>query len=329
MLPPDPILRAACHWLDLLQRSPMPTAQALIRAESGQRELTLTQYSTALDWLISNGLLIRWDGQLAVAPRSARPDAQSDQQTGLPPRYRARRCRMATRCRPIDQGPTEVPQDTARVAAALGLGDGEAFAAIRQVHGRVDLELRSRIGAAGERALVKLLEAEWPGAVVHVALANDGFGYDVLLYAAERAWHLEVKTSTRQGRSVIYLSRHEFEVARFDDNWRLILIILGESGQVASISTIDHKILFSQAPHDVANFSRWESARFEVTRDQQMYGLAFLRQELIPTIKNGLLRPPPLTQATDHPLSHRMTYESNQEFTRTQPATLCHTSTIQ
>lgn len=269
----------------------MPTAQALIRAESGQRELTLTQYSTALDWLISNGLLIRWDGQLAVAPEALGLTRKAISRLVFLRGIEHEGAAWLPDADLLIRDPTEVPQDTARVAAALGLGDGEAFAAIRQVHGRVDLELRSRIGAAGERALVKLLEAEWPGAVVHVALANDGFGYDVLLYAAERAWHLEVKTSTRQGRSVIYLSRHEFEVARFDDNWRLILIILGESGQVASISTIDHKILFSQAPHDVANFSRWESARFEVTRDQQMYGLAFLRQELIPTIKNGLLRP--------------------------------------
>ncbi len=49
-----------------------------------------------------------------------------------------------------------MPQDVATLAAELGLGDHVALSTIREVHGRIDLEQRAAVGAAGELALSSL-----------------------------------------------------------------------------------------------------------------------------------------------------------------------------
>lgn len=64
------------------------------------------------------------------------------------------------------------------------------------------------------------LERRWPGSTRHVALTDDGLGYDLAFSCRGRTLHLEVKTTGRRGRLVLYLSRHEHEVALLDPDWR-------------------------------------------------------------------------------------------------------------
>jgi hypothetical protein len=293
VLPPDPVLRAACRWLDLLQRSTLPTARELIRADSGYRDLTFTQYSTALDWLTSIGLLPLGDsGKTAAAPEVLGLDSHGIARLLF---LRGIEFEMPPWLPDADllvNDPVELPQDAARVVTTLGLTEPEAFIAVRQVHGKIDLAERSRVGAVGESALVRLLEAEWPESVVHLALEDDGLGYDVLLRIADRAWHLEIKSSTRKGRSVIYLSRNEFDVAKIDANWRLVIVRLDESDEIAAVNTALHVNIFDSAPQNVAPGARWESARFDVSHADQSPGLSFLSHEAM-AIKNSLLRPYP------------------------------------
>ena len=61
-----------------------------------------------------------------------------------------------------------LPEETTELAASLGLDEDTALRVIRQVHGKVDLAERARVGLLGEIALVALLQRQWPGCVHHV-----------------------------------------------------------------------------------------------------------------------------------------------------------------
>lgn len=301
MLPAEAVLAAACRWLDLLQRSDLPTARALVRTYSGHRRLTSTQYATALDWLATVGLLVDGPDGLAPAPEIlglSRADLHHQLlQRGLehaaPPWLADADLYVSTA--------SDLPADVTQLASNLGLDEQAAFAAVRQVHGRIDLAHRSRIGEAGEQAMVELLDKMWPGAAVHIALQHDGFGYDVLLRAPDRPWHLEVKSTTRAGRAVIYLSRHEYEVAQHDQHWRLLLVRLDANDSVQAVATVDHAALWQRAPQDAGPGGRWETARFDVHRNEVSPGLVFLPapsgagrcQLLFPAVPdNDASRPP-------------------------------------
>lgn len=276
MLPAEAVLLAARRWLDLLQRSDLATARALIRADSDHRRLTSTQYATALEWLAAVGLLVDGPDGLAAAPEIIGLDIpeldrqllQRSLEHAAPPWLADADLHVPT--------PNDLPADVAQLAAMLGLDEAAAFAAVRQVHGRVDLSERSRVGAAGERGLVQLLEQLWPGAVIHIALQHDGFGYDIQLNLGDGPWHLEIKSTTRAGRSVIYLSRHEYEVAQHDRRWRLLLVRLDTTDSVAAIATVDQARLWQRAPQDSGIAGRWESARFDIHHDELRPGLDFL-----------------------------------------------------
>ena len=137
------------------------------------------------------------------------------------------------------------------VAATLNLSDRMALSAIRHVHGRVDVSRRAELGSDGERGLIELLEQHWPGTTVHVSATDDGFGYDVLFRHSGVEWHLEVKTTLRRGRLVVYLSRHEYEVSVRDPHWRLIVVGLNEEKHACAIATVQHEAVFGRTPQDV------------------------------------------------------------------------------
>ncbi|WP_369253348.1 protein NO VEIN domain-containing protein [Geodermatophilus amargosae] len=168
---------------------------------------------------------------------------------------------------------TELPQDALSLAESLGVENGAALLAIRQAHGKIDLEARARVGLAGERALLKYLESVRPGSTSHVALESDGFGYDIVLVGDDGPWHLEVKSTTRQGRIIIYVSRHEYEVSIADPAWRLIIVVLDEDHNLAKLGTVDFVRVRDRLPRDVALGARWESVRIELRQDELLAGL--------------------------------------------------------
>lgn len=175
----------------------------------------------------------------------------------------------------------ELPQDAASLAGALRLSEHVVFTAVRHVHGRVDLAERTRVGLAGERALVELLERRWPGSTTHVSQTDDGFGYDVLFRHENVHWHLEVKTTTRRGRLVIYLSRHEHDVSLHDPSWRLIVVGLDEQLQLQTIATALHSELLGRAPHDICAEAKWQSASHQLTSKDLQRGLSFLDRSTV------------------------------------------------
>lgn len=254
----------------------MAQGWALVRADSSYTDLTQTQYADALDWLGTTGILQEGEGGLCLpSALIAWPGDQVHQlvfaralEASLPP--------WLPDADILVSDSSELPQDAASLAAELGLGDQAALSTIRQVHGRLDLEQRAAVGAAGEMALVRLLEARWPGSTVHVALTDDGFGYDIAFLLGGVEWHLEVKSTTRRGRLVIYLSRHEHEVSLRDPNWRLVVVGLRGDQSPAAVATVDHGRLCHRAPTDAHPGSHWQSVRHQVSSSDLQPGLGFL-----------------------------------------------------
>lgn len=276
MLPPDNVVRAAVRWLRLLRASTVGQASSIIQADASYTDLTQTQYLSGLDWLRNLGLLSdqRHGVDLPGAVKGL-PEEQLSQLLFE---------RILEKAAPAwlpdadllvpDAG--ELPQDAASLAETLGLSERVAFVAVRHVHGRIDLAERARVGIAGERALVDLLERQWPGSTTHVALTDDGFGYDVLFRVSNVQWHLEVKSTTRRGRLVIHLSRHEHEVGLHDPNWRLVVVGLDDQLRLQGVATVEHSELFGRAPRDVCAETKWQSASHELTSKDLQRGFSFL-----------------------------------------------------
>lgn len=276
MLPADTVARAAARWLRILRTSTLGQGWSLIRADSNYTDLTQTQYASALEWLKVLGLVIHGldDVELSAVVK-ALPEAQGKQllfERGI---QHAAPAWLPDSDLLIPDA-SELPQDAAGLADTLGLSDDAALLAVRHIHGRIDLAQRAQVGAAGERALIDLLESQWPGSTVHVALANDGFGYDVLFRHGNVEWHLEVKSTTRRGRLVIYLSRHEHEVGLRDSKWRLIVVGLDDQLRLQAIATVRYPTVAERGPEDLCAEAKWQSTSHQLAPRDLQCGLSFL-----------------------------------------------------
>lgn len=276
MLPAEPIVRAAKRWLRLLRTSTVSQAAALIRADAAYTDLTQTQYSSALEWLGVVSFLSDRTGSLELESSIKHlPDLETAQllferaiEVGAPA--------WLPDADVLVPDADAVPQDAAMVAATLELSDSMTLSAIRHVHGRVDASSRQSLGADGERGLIQVLEQQWPGSTVHVAATDDGFGYDVLFRHSGIEWHLEVKTTLRRGRLVVYISRHEYEVSVRDPHWRLIVVGLNEQRRVRAIATVSHQAVFGRTPQDVCLEARWQSTSYQLGANDLHAGLNFV-----------------------------------------------------
>lgn len=275
MLPADATLQAARRWLTLLARSTLEQAAALIRTDPRYTDLSQTQYATALDWLSDSALVIATEHGLSLAPAAQDLDdlavgrlifAAAVERSNLP---------WLPDADVLVQDTDELPGDAAAAAECLGLTPAEALLGVRQVHGRIDLAERARVGATGELALVALLESRWAGSTRHVALDDDGMGYDIAFTHNDTVWHLEVKSTTRRGRLTVYLSRHEHEVARLDPRWRLIVIGLDSSDQVRGLATANGDAIIRRCPIDRNSASKWASVRLDLLPSDLELGLPF------------------------------------------------------
>ena len=224
MLPADSIARAAARWLGVLRRSTLTQAWSLIRADTRYADLTQTQYASALEWLRAMDLIADGPDGATLSPVvRTLPESLGNQLLFERSLEQASPAWLPD-ADVLIPDESEVPQDAANLARTLGIPELSAFLAIRQVHGRVDLAQRTRVGSAGEVVLRDLLEKAWPGSTTHVAQTDDGFGYDLVFRCNCIEWHLEVKSTTRRGRLVIYLSRHEHDVGLREPNWRLVVV---------------------------------------------------------------------------------------------------------
>lgn len=281
-IPPDPVLRAALRWMEQLPGSDIRRTRALFTSHSAFSDITPTQYDAALAWLREKGLLrqaLTKEAtklgilQAAVAQTLWLVDADS-----------------------LVTSPADLPEDALRAGEAIGVTAAETYAAVRHSCGKVDAAERSRVGMAGELALLGVLSAIPGTEVRHVAAESDGYGYDIDVTTATSSIHLEVKTTTRRSRLKIYLSRNEFETMRRDDQWALIAVQLDYDLRVAALATVSSRWLTESSPVDRRVGARWESVRLDVPPEAIVCGVPALAEmvepSLLPLVVQGMPRWP-------------------------------------
>ncbi|MEU3185860.1 DUF3883 domain-containing protein [Streptomyces sp. NPDC006923] len=146
------------------------------------------------------------------------------------------------------------------------LGDGTAALAVpRILWSQAAEEVKARIGAAGERAVLDLLRSSGALMVRHVASISDAFGYDVeAVLATAKSMHVEVKSTTDPTRLLVHLTRHEYEVMRTDPEWAMVAVLVGCDECALSVADVCREWLLSAVPEDRSRNGRWESARLVV-----------------------------------------------------------------
>ncbi|WP_351232848.1 DUF3883 domain-containing protein [Streptomyces sp. NPDC002133] len=260
-MPPDPVLRAAVRWLERLPASGAVRIRALFTTHSDYSDISPNQYEAAYTWLQTTGLL---DDLRSSVPGPRRVFDAAIAHSGAP---------WLPDADLLVRGPDELPDDVLRAASSLGLNEGDAFGQLGAVWGKVDARERERIGAAGELALVELLETSTTARVEHVAAWSDGFGYDIAVHSARHPGHIEAKSTTRRGRLTVFLSRNEYETMRRDPLWELVAIRLTADLKPEAIATVPKEWIADQAPTDQSRQGRWESCRLEVPPDVPVPGI--------------------------------------------------------
>lgn len=259
---PGSILLAAQRWLELLPKHGETRTRATFATVPRYSDLTTTQYETAYEWLRSTGMLEAEPGPVPPNHRVLISAIETSDAVWLP------------NADEFADDPDLLPDDVAAAAEALGIEQSTAAGYIRSAWGKVDLDLRARIGSAGERALVELLEANPAVSVDHVALWADGLGYDISVRHGLQEGHLEVKSTTRRHRLTLHLSRNEFLVSQRDPAWMLVALRLDPHDfRLRSVARIDSGWLAQQMPADTGDHGSWESCRVDVPTDSIVPGL--------------------------------------------------------
>lgn len=141
---------------------------------------------------------------------------------------------------------------------------------------------RSALGQQGEEAVVEacrtlLREAgasHLATAVCHVSRISDQLGYDVRTPTTSGGvLRLEVKTDTVVSTAAhIYLSRAEWETARREPAWRLVVCKREEGGDVRVHAWTRAEALAPYLPSDAAE-GRWQSAELFIRDSDLTLGL--------------------------------------------------------
>lgn len=252
-LPPESLLLAASRWLELLPSSGgIPRAQALLTTHSQFSDLSPNQYATALSWLRSKDLLEGSASQTSVAERILSAILESSAPTWV---------------QDADQlvtSPDELPLDIVAAGTTLGIDANGVYEQVVRSWGKVDTAYRERVGAAGEEALVAILEEVTWGKVDHVSTLSDGFGYDIAFSDRGISAHLEVKSTTRTGRFTAYLSRHECSVMLRDDRWLMVAVRLDAKLAIAGVGSVPKHWIASNVPRDCGPYGSWASCKLEI-----------------------------------------------------------------
>ncbi|WP_241387366.1 protein NO VEIN domain-containing protein [Rhodococcus sp. CH91] len=251
-IPPSPILRAARRWLEYIPAIGVTRSRLMFVSHSDFSDIAPTQYDQGYEWLREAGLLEKGDPTSSASHRLFDAAILSGQPFWL---------------RDADDligNPDDLPEDAIQAARTLNIDAEEAFSRISSIWKKVDTEERARIGAAGEAALVDLLLSTTSAQVEHVAAWSDAHGYDISAITPELELHLEVKSTTRRGKTKHYLSRNEYEVMRRDPAWRLVSVHLDKDLNISRVGTVKNTFFKAAAPQDASPFARWDSAHFVI-----------------------------------------------------------------
>jgi hypothetical protein len=258
---PATVVVAIGRWLDLLSRTGFIRANAIVHHDAAYTDITPTQYATALEWLWTNSDM-RELVELARRSGLRRIPLSFSRNVTLQSIIMEARPPWLSMADQLVVTPDDLPTDVVEWGNNLGMTDEECLESVRGAAGKLNLEARAEFGAAGESALIALLESAWPGSTTHVSAYSDGFGYDVSFFVSGIEWHLEVKSVPAGSRARIFLSRHEFEVGRRDAWWRLVVVSMDHDRSVLAVCVVDSEKLWTRSPQDVATNATWETCKF-------------------------------------------------------------------
>jgi hypothetical protein len=254
-------LRAAVRWLERLPASGAARSRALFTTHGDYSDITPTQYDAAYAWIKDTGLLGETSSSV---PLHCRIFDAAMEHSGVP---------WLRDADLLIRRPDELPEDALRAAETLGLTREVAYAQVSSIWGKVDTEERSRIGSAGELALLELLSESADGRVEHVAAWSDGYGYDIFVDAHQHSAHLEVKTTLRVGRLTVYISRNEYETMLRDPNWELVTVRLTADLEVTAVAAVPKHWIADHVPSDRTSRGRWQSCRLDIPPDVPVPGI--------------------------------------------------------
>ncbi|MFJ9018411.1 protein NO VEIN domain-containing protein [Streptomyces sp. NPDC102259] len=243
--------------------------RALFTTHSDFSDITPTQYDAAYAWIREAGLLDKVNSGVPVNCQvfdsaMAHSDVPWFRDADL-----------------LVRRPDELPEDALCAAEALGLSPEEAYAQVGAVWGKVDTEERSRIGSAGELALLELLSESAEGRVEHVAAWSDGYGYDIFVDASQHSAHLEVKTTLRVGRLTIYISRNEYETMLRDPAWELVAVRLTPELKLKEVAAVPREWIADHVPSDRTTRGRWQSCRLDIPPEVPVPGIPSIASILV------------------------------------------------
>lgn len=265
------------RWLERLPASGFTRVRALFTAHSDFSDITPTQYDAAYDWIRETGLLDQTDSRI---PLNSRVFSAAVSHCGV---LWLRDADLLIR------SPDELPEDALRAADSLGLTPEEAYAQVSAAWGKVDAEERSRVGLAGELALLELLSSSAEGRVEHVAARSDGYGYDISIDAGQHSAHLEVKSTIRASRLTVYISRNEYETMLRDPAWELVTVRLASDLKIEAVAAVPKNWIAGHVPSDRSERGRWESCRLEIPPEVPVPGIPSITPMLAKTAP-GVLR---------------------------------------
>ncbi|MFC4500468.1 MULTISPECIES: protein NO VEIN domain-containing protein [Streptomyces] len=245
--------------------------RSLFTAHSDFSDITPTQYDAAYAWIREMGLL---GNVKSRGPVNCRVFESAMAQSGVP---------WFRDADLLIRGPDELPEDALRAAETLGLTPEEAYGQVSTAWGKVDTEERSRIGSAGELALLELLSESAKGRVEHVAAWSDGYGYDIFVDAHQHSAHLEVKSTVRTGRLTVYISRNEYETMLRDPAWELVTVRLTPELKIRAVAAVPRDWISDHVPSDRTVRGRWQSCRLDVPPEVPVPGIPSIAPMLTQT----------------------------------------------
>ncbi|MCD1286059.1 hypothetical protein CV023_09470 [Brevibacterium sp. CCUG 69071] len=269
MTVPPKTLQAACRWLDLLRNGSHLQAKSFLWNDARYMDLSRDQYARGYELLEKWELHSQTEGlrsdlltldfeqlRIALAISVVVGDAPSWMEDNV-----------------IDEAIGDPPIGVLELLRVLGLHDDRAPEVVRRAYGKVDLETRAAVGAAGESALAELLLKAGAEAVEQVSAYDDGAGFDLKVIADGDEHHLEVKSTKKRRSLKVFLSRNEYEVAIRDPSWKLVTVGLTDELKIADIATVRCSVVHQNVPIDTPPVARWASTQLLFSREHLTSGL--------------------------------------------------------
>lgn len=269
MVFPTRTLQAAGRWLSLLRTGPYSQAKSFIWNDAGYADLSRDQYDRGFKLLTDLGVYdpgvgLRKDLRGISAVQLSLALAVEVVSAEAPPW-------IADAV--IEDAVIDPPAEVLWVASALELDVSYASEVARRAFGKVDLESRAVVGAAGESALASLLLQSGAEMVEQVSAYDDGAGYDLRVSVDGVLYHLEVKSTTKKRSLRVFLSRNEFEVFTRDPSWNLVVVGLDDEKGVAALASVKREVVMSSVPLDNTVVGRWSSCQLILSNTHLTRGL--------------------------------------------------------